>query len=73
MALETITRKVLSYCEIPEEITEDHYVSQAEPDTYMEFHFDDNLEIEDDELTAWIRLNYPELVDEEAFLIHIDY
>lgn len=71
MALKTITKKVVSYSEIPEGlIPEDHWINEQEWNTYVECHIDDD---EDDELSIWIKKTYPELVDEESFFIHLDY
>ncbi len=71
MALTTINKKVLSYCEIPENITENHWISEYKNDSYVECHIEDE-EDEEDNLSKWIIENYPEL-KEESFLIHMDY
>jgi hypothetical protein len=70
MALKEITKKVISYCEIPEELTEGHWISEHHNDAFVEVHLDDE---EEDGLSLWIKENYPELVNEESFFIHIDY
>lgn len=71
MALETITKKVVSYCEIPEGIIpEGHWINEHGCDAYVECHIDDD---EDDELSVWLKETYPELIDEESFFIHLDY
>jgi hypothetical protein len=66
MALQEMTRKVLSYCDIPEEIDKD-ILDEAGCDVYVEYTAD-----EDSELDNWILENYPEL-EGIKFLIHIDY
>lgn len=67
---------VISYCEIPPELTEDHHLSEYSPDCYVRYTvhplksrvgFDDDFSIDD-----WIITMYPELEDKEV-LIHIDY
>lgn len=74
--LQKKTWKVLSYCEIPQEITQDHWISENNPDSYIELsitprpeqiNYDDKFEIEN-----WIIDNYPEL-EGKTILIHIDY
>ena len=74
--LKTITKKVVSYCEIPEGIIpKGHWLNQHGCDAYIECHLEDDIEdvIEGDELDDWLRETYPELIDEESFFIHIDY
>lgn len=58
---------VISYTNIPEELTEDHWIADYPPDCYVEAHID---ELDDEPLTMWINDNYPNLKDEESFLIH---
>lgn len=70
MALKTIEKKVVSYCEIPEGlIPEKHWINQYELGTHVECHIDD---APDDELSAWLREIYPELIDEESFYIYME-
>jgi len=77
MALKEITRKVISYCEIPRHITADNFqLNEASCGSYIDFkvmsrQFQDEF---DDDFTTdnWIIDNYPELEGEEIF-IHIDY
>lgn len=38
--LETITKKVVSYCEIPEELTEHSWLSEKSTDSYIECHLE---------------------------------
>lgn len=71
MELEKITKYVVSYCEIPEELTEDYqWLKEAACDSYVEAHVDDE---ETDELSIWLLERYPQLKDEESFFIHMDY
>lgn len=77
MEIKEITRKVLSYCEIPEEIKENDYRLNESPcDVYLEFNVTskkDQLEYDDDfELENWIINTYPELEGIDI-LIHMDY
>ena len=67
--LTQINKKVLSYCEIPEELTSDHaWLNEVSYDTYVEYVLDEGEELDD-----WIIKTYPELLKEESFLIHMDY
>lgn len=70
MALSEINYKVLSYCEIPEELTEDHWLSDNSPDCYVAYTL--QKEGGDERVSNWIRRVYPELIGIE-FMIHIDY
>ena len=70
MELATITGKVISYCEIPSELTEDHWISDYPPDAYVQVHIEGEGE---DKVSKWILNKYPELKDEDYFFIHIDY
>lgn len=71
MALKSITKKVLSYCEIPQELTEKHWISEHHCDAFVECHLDASTDL--DELDMWILEHYPELKDEDSFFIHLDY
>lgn len=68
--LKTITKKVVSYCEIPEELTEGHWISEYMNGCFVEVHLDDD---EDDKLSMWLKEKYPELIDEDSFYIEMDY
>jgi len=70
MGLKTITKKVVSYSEIPKELTINHWITQVEDIERIEVHIDDE---EPDELTSWLIEKYPELKDEESFFIHMDH
>lgn len=74
--MKQITRKVVSYCEIPEELTENHHISEYQCDCYIEMEitpkseqpkYSDNFNI-----VNWIINTYPEL-EGEKILIEIDY
>lgn len=68
--LKTITKKVLSYCEIPEDIDKPFWIENASSDSFIQCHLNDD---KNNELDSWIIENYPELKDEESFFIEIDY
>ena len=70
MSLELITKKVLSYCEIPEDIDK-RWLDDCSPNCYVSFSIANKVE-DRDELENWIIENYPEL-ENEQFLIEIDY
>lgn len=69
--MKTITRKVVSYCEIPEDIQKPSWLEEVSCDTYVECHI--HGDEPDSELEKWLLKTYPELKKEKAFLIHIDY
>lgn len=71
MALEKITKFVVSYCEIPEDLLEGHWIQEHSCDSYVECHIEN--EEEHDPVSKWLSENYPELKDEESFFIHMDY
>lgn len=69
--LEEIHMKVVSYCDIPEEIIEDEaggWLEQASCDSYITYTID---EPQESLLDKWIAKTYPELIGQE-FMIHID-
>jgi len=68
--LKTITGKVVSYCDIPEELTESKWFSEYQSGCYIECHIDE-LEVRD-ELDSWLIQNYPG-IENETFFIKIDY
>lgn len=75
--LQEITRKVLSYCDIPEEIARTNSsLEENSSDTYVEYEVTSKAEqakFDDDfALDNWIIKNYPEL-EGTKILIHIDY
>ena len=69
MAIRTIKKKVISFTEIPEELRENHWISEYKPDCFVEVH----VEGETEPLDEWILGKYPELLQEDSFLIHMDY
>ena len=72
MELATITGKVVSYCEIPEELTSNHWISDYYPDSYVQVHVEEDGD-KMDKVSEWIINKYPELKDEDYFFIHVDY
>lgn len=71
MALEQITRQVLSYCEIPEEIDKG-WIEENSSDCYINYTISSDPKYSRTELDDWIAETYPELIDTE-FFIHLDY
>lgn len=67
--MEEITRKVVSYCEIPEELTNGSWISDYQPDCYVDY----TLEVEDDEISQRILKQYPEFKEGDKIFIEIDY
>lgn len=67
--MKVITKKVISYCAIPQELTEKEWFSKYQNGCFVEVHIDD----EDSPINTWFKENYPELINEESFLIEIDY
>ena len=74
--LETLTIQVVSYCGIPQSLTQGHWMNDNQPDSYVKYKvsskesqkgFDDDFRIDD-----WLIGQHPELSDKEI-LIHIDY
>ena len=72
MALEEITRKVVSYCEIPQGLTEGHWISENSCDSYVEYELPENPEDLEGRLEMWLFAEYPELKGTK-FFIHLDY
>lgn len=75
--MEEKTFKILSYCEIPEHITESHYISETPCGVYYPYSpvFLDEREDFDDifDLDDWVLAKYPEIGRDEIVLIDIDY
>jgi hypothetical protein len=67
--IEEINYKCISYCEIPEEITEGTWISDHSCDCYITYRFNQDSS---SNLDLWLIKNYPELMD-TTFMIHIDY
>lgn len=77
MGYKEITRKVISYCEIPQKLTEENcQLNEASCDVYVEFTVtskEDQLKYDNEfDVQNWIIYTYPELEGETIF-IHIDY
>lgn len=70
--LQEKTYKILSYCGIPEDITEHHWISENSCDSYVEYSVTNDPIYETSLLDEWIKENYPELIDTK-FLICLDY
>jgi len=70
--MEEITRKVVSYCDIPDELTEHHWISEFRNDCYVEYEMQE-LEHLRGPMENWIWENYPELRGGVKFFINIDY
>ena len=75
--LEEIKYKVVSYCDIPEEITQDSYLQECSCDCYMVQKLPNQIELDHAKYTLtnldkWLIKTYPELIGNE-FMIHIDY
>lgn len=71
MSLKKINGKVISYCEIPQELTKNHWITKYMTGGYVECHIEEELD-DEDLVGKWILENYPELKD-ETFYIEIDY
>lgn len=67
--MKEVTYKIVSYCEIPEDLTWRHHMSEYQNGCYVPFKL---KPLGKDEISDWIREKYPEIGDEE-FLIDIDY
>ena len=72
MSLKIISLPVISYCEIPQELTEDSWISENSPDSYVIYSMQE-LEHLRSPMDNWIWEEYPELRESERFFIHIDY
>lgn len=69
--LKEITKKVVSYCDIPEDYTNGHWISEYMNGCFVEVHLDGADP--DDDLDRWLFENYPELANEDSFFIEMDY
>ncbi len=65
--LQEINKKVLSYCVIPKELSQDAWFSDYMNGCYVNYSLGTESELDD-----WIAKTYPELIGIE-FLIEIDY
>lgn len=72
MALKELNLKVVSYCDIPEPIGYNHSVlMEISCGCFIHWNLSTD-DSQDDELDAWIRSEYPELIGTD-FLIEMDY
>jgi hypothetical protein len=69
---EILCLPVISYCSIPEELTENHWISDFGCDCYVRYSIEIPEEGIDDELSNWIMENY-DIDETKDVLIHIDY
>jgi hypothetical protein len=68
MNIEQINYQCISYCDIPQHLSQESWISEQSCDCYIVY----SLEVEgENEIDDWIRENYPEL--DKVFMIHIDY
>ena len=67
--MKVITRNVISYCDIPQELTENHWINEFQNGCYVSFNIDVN---NPNNLDKWFIDNHPELIG-YTFLIEIDY
>ncbi len=71
MALKEITKNVISYCEMPEDLNKES-LDNLGCDVYIDYRVSRDLKYTRSDLDNWIIKTYPELIDTD-FLIHIDY
>lgn len=67
--MKEIKGKVVSYCDIPEELIP-QWIEEYSPGSFIEVHISD-VEGEFDELELWLMKNYPG-IEEDTFYIEID-
>ena len=73
--MKRIDMPVISYCDIPEELTEGTWMGEMSPDCYIQYSLP---KLEDlhkyglDKLNEYLSTTYPELIG-TTFLIEIDY
>ena len=72
MTLKTVTKFVIPFDTIPQELVKEHWILKYPQHAFAEVHIDDEDEEEDDALTKWIKKEYPELKDQNSFFIHIN-
>jgi|SRR6187402_45060 len=70
--LKTIHMKVVSYCDIPEDLTQDSWLSESGPNCFVDYKVSSDPKYTRTDLDNWIIETYPELLDVD-FLIEIDY
>lgn len=67
--MEEKTFKIVSFCDIPENLTEGSYLEEYNCGSYVPFTL---FKEDDDPIVLWIVNKYPELLGEEI-LIDMDY
>lgn len=70
MKYEKINLKILSYCDIPDEILKDHWLNDFSPDCFVIYNTEDK-KIKNN-FDDYIYINHPELWG-TVFFINIDY
>lgn len=68
--MKEITMKVLSYCEIPQEITQFSWISEYQNGCYVDYSIpreDEWKNFDTDALDEWIREFYPVLLGQSFF------
>ena len=73
--MKTVSFPVISYCEIPQEITSDSWINEYQNGCYVEYSLpreDEWDSFDTNALDEWIRNTYPILLGQK-FLIEIDY
>ena len=65
-----LTKKVLNYTDIPEKLTDGHWLTEYQPDCYVMYNLKEDYTA--DKLDNWIARTYPELI-EVKFLIYMNY
>lgn len=73
--MKEITMKILSYCEIPGELTSSHWINDYQSGCYVKYSIpreDEWNDFDTDALDEWIKETYPILLG-QSFLIEIDY
>ena len=75
--MKEITMKVVSYCEIPEEITQYSWLQELPCNVYTDYSLPTQEELDNniyslDYLSRWLIQTYPELIGTK-FLIEMDY
>lgn len=69
--MERIEKDVISYCSIPQELTESSWLKEFTCDCYVPYTLSKDKN-EHDTLDSWIYKQYPTLLG-ESFLIYMDY
>ena len=73
MSIVEKTFKIISYCDLPEEMTQDAGLEEHRCDSYVPYSLSEyDPQYTECKLDGWLRENYPELIGTN-FLINIDY